>query len=60
MPESLATVTYIIVAMLFVASLRGLSTQETARRGNVLGIVGMVLAVSVTASRERRRSPPLR
>lgn len=48
MPQSLATVTYIVAAMLFVASLRGLSHQETARRGNFLGIVGMLLAVGVT------------
>src|SRR5690606_27473123 len=29
--------------------LRGLSKQETARRGNVLGTVGMMIAVGVTA-----------
>lgn len=40
---------YIAAALLFVSSLRGLSAQGTARRGNVYGIVGMSLAVAVTA-----------
>ncbi|HEU4539083.1 MAG TPA: NAD(P)(+) transhydrogenase (Re/Si-specific) subunit beta, partial [Polyangiaceae bacterium] len=48
MPASLTTVTYVIAALLFIASLRGLSNQESARRGNLLGIVGMALAVGVT------------
>jgi H+-translocating NAD(P) transhydrogenase subunit beta len=48
MPTSLATITYVIAAMLFVASLRGLSHQETARRGNFLGVLGMLLAIGVT------------
>jgi len=48
MPVSLATITYVLAAMLFVASLRGLSTQETARRGNALGTIGMLLAVGIT------------
>lgn len=46
--ESVTTVTYILAAVLFVASLRGLSNQETARKGNFLGIIGMLLAVGVT------------
>jgi NAD(P) transhydrogenase subunit beta len=48
MPVSLATITYVVAALLFVASLRGLSTQETARKGNLLGTVGMVLAIGIT------------
>jgi NAD(P) transhydrogenase subunit beta len=35
--------------MLFILSLRGLSTQESARRGNAFGTVGMLIAVLVTA-----------
>jgi NAD(P) transhydrogenase subunit beta len=49
MPESLTTVAYIIAGVLFILSLGGLSAQESARRGNVFGIVGMLIAVSVTA-----------
>jgi NAD(P) transhydrogenase subunit beta len=39
--------------VLFILSLGGLSTQETARRGNKYGIVGMLLAIGVTALGER-------
>ncbi len=46
--ESMATVAYIIAAILFIFSLAGLSRQTTARRGNMLGIAGMVLAVVAT------------
>ncbi|WP_169164632.1 Re/Si-specific NAD(P)(+) transhydrogenase subunit beta [Cellulomonas taurus] len=39
---------FVIAAVLFVLSLAGLSRQETARRGNLLGMVGMVLALVAT------------
>lgn len=45
---SLAQATYVVAAVLFVLSLAGLSKQETARRGNILGMVGMVLALVAT------------
>lgn len=45
---SLAQATYVVAAVLFVLSLAGLSKQETARRGNILGMVGMVLALAAT------------
>lgn len=48
MPASLGTVTYVVAAMLFVGSLRGLSHQETARKGNLFGTIGMLIAVAVT------------
>lgn len=50
MSDSLVTVSYIVAAVLFVLSLAGLSHQETARRGVVLGIAGMVLALAATAA----------
>jgi NAD(P) transhydrogenase subunit beta len=46
--QSFATVAYIIAAILFVFSLAGLSNQTSARRGNLLGIVGMLLAIGAT------------
>jgi NAD(P) transhydrogenase subunit beta len=49
MVHPLQTLAYIAASLLFILSLRGLSTQETARRGNVFGIFGMVLAVTMTA-----------
>ena len=36
---------YLAAGMLFILSLGGLSKQETARRGNTYGIIGMVLAM---------------
>ncbi len=45
---SLAQASYVVAAVLFVLSLAGLSKQETARRGNLLGMAGMVLALAAT------------
>ena len=45
---SLATAAYLGAAILFILSLGGLSNPETSRRGNLLGIVGMTLAVVAT------------
>lgn len=39
---------YILASVLFIFSIRGLASPETARRGNVLGIAGMALAIGVT------------
>jgi NAD(P) transhydrogenase subunit beta len=46
--ETLLTVAYLIAAVLFILSLRGLSSQETARRGNHYGIAGMAIAIGAT------------
>ncbi|MCW5665169.1 MAG: Re/Si-specific NAD(P)(+) transhydrogenase subunit beta [Piscinibacter sp.] len=48
MTDSLATVAYIGATILFILSLGGLSNPETARRGNVFGMVGMAIAVLAT------------
>src|SRR5436853_2749119 len=39
---------YLIASICFVLALKGLSHPTTARRGNVLGIIGMAIAVIVT------------
>ncbi len=39
---------YIISSILFILSLGGLSNQETARRGNVYGMIGMAIAIIAT------------
>jgi H+-translocating NAD(P) transhydrogenase subunit beta len=48
MNASLSTVSYIGSTILFILSLGGLSNPETARRGNVFGMIGMALAVLAT------------
>ncbi len=48
MKASLAALAYLAAGVLFILSLRGLSSPETSRRGNLLGMVGMALAVGVT------------
>lgn len=48
MLTSAAQGVYLVAAVLFVLSLAGLSRQETARRGNLLGMVGMALALVAT------------
>jgi len=44
----LVTVSYIAATILFILALGGLSNQETARRGNWYGIVGMAIALVAT------------
>jgi NAD(P) transhydrogenase subunit beta len=48
MTPSLITVSYLGAAALFILALGGLKDNETARRGNMFGIVGMIIAVLVT------------
>ncbi|MGB5327245.1 MAG: NAD(P)(+) transhydrogenase (Re/Si-specific) subunit beta [Gammaproteobacteria bacterium] len=48
MSPSLITVSYLGAAALFILALGGLKTNDTARRGNMFGIVGMIIAVLVT------------
>jgi len=50
MAAGFITVSYIGAAILFILSLAGLSQQETARRGNIYGVIGMVIAIVVTIS----------
>ncbi len=45
---TLLIVAYLVSSVLFILSLRGLSSQETARQGNVYGIIGMAIAVVAT------------
>jgi NAD(P) transhydrogenase subunit beta len=50
MQQSLITIAYIAASALFILSLGGLSKQETARRGNWYGIIGMVIALVATTA----------
>jgi NAD(P) transhydrogenase subunit beta len=59
MNEQLTGLAYLIAAILFIMALRGLSHPESARRGNIFGIVGMVLAVAATVADPEVVSYPL-
>lgn len=48
MSQGLITAAYIIAAILFIASLNGLSSQESAKRGTFFGIIGMIIAIIAT------------
>ena len=48
MSANLLAIFYLISGVLFILALRGLSSPETSRRGNFFGILGMVIAISVT------------
>ena len=48
MSQGLVTASYIVAAVLFIASLAGLSKQETAKYGNWFGITGMAIALIAT------------
>ena len=48
MTNDLATILYLISGVLFILAIRGLSSPDTARTGNYLGISGMSLAFIVT------------
>src|SRR5688500_8607 len=50
MKTSLITIAYIAASALFILSLGGLSKQETARRGNWYGIIGMLIALGATVA----------
>lgn len=48
MSANLTALAYMVASVLFIMSLRGLASPETARRGNLLGMIGMAIAVITT------------
>ncbi|KQS55833.1 NAD synthetase [Brevundimonas sp. Leaf363] len=48
MNASIAALAYLASGVLFILSLRGLSSPETSRQGNTFGMIGMAIAVGVT------------
>jgi NAD(P) transhydrogenase subunit beta len=50
MSATLVSVSYLGATMLFILSLGGLSHPETSRRGNLYGIIGMIIAVLATVA----------
>ena len=45
---NLSAIFYLISGILFILALRGLSSPETSRQGNFFGILGMIIAITVT------------
>ena len=43
--ENYSILAYLISGVFFILALRGLSSPETARRGNIYGIIGITLIV---------------
>ena len=48
MSSNLAAVFYLLASICFIMALRGLSSPDSARRGNMFGVVGMIIAISTT------------
>ncbi len=48
--EDLSAVLYLVSGVCFILALRGLSSPDSARKGNLFGIAGMVIAVGTTAA----------
>ena len=48
MTENLTAICYLISAIFFILALKGLSNPESARNGNVMWIIGMVIAIITT------------
>ncbi len=45
---NLSAIFYLVSGVLFILALRGLSSPETSRQGNLFGILGMIIAITVT------------
>ncbi|MAH78671.1 MAG: NAD synthetase [Rickettsiales bacterium] len=48
MSANLTAIAYLISAIFFVLALNGLSNPDSARRGNLFGIIGMLIAILTT------------
>jgi NAD/NADP transhydrogenase beta subunit len=54
MNANLAAVLYLVAGVLFILSLRGLSSPASSRQGNFFGMIGMAIAVATTSPAIRR------
>ncbi len=48
MNADLTALLYLVAGVLFIQALRGLSSPETSRQGNLFGIIGMTIAIVTT------------
>jgi NAD(P) transhydrogenase subunit beta len=59
MSPNVIALLYLAAAVLFIMALRGLSSPETSRRGNLLGMVGMGIAIATTLAQLGAPGDPL-
>ena len=57
MSNDLVALLYLVAGVLFILALRGLSSPETSRQGNYLGMAGMAIAVATTLAVARPSDP---
>lgn len=48
MSANMVALAYLVASVFFILALKGLSSPESARRGNLFGMVGMMIAVATT------------
>ncbi|MBN8959451.1 MAG: NAD(P)(+) transhydrogenase (Re/Si-specific) subunit beta, partial [Rhizobiales bacterium] len=48
MSANIAALLYLVAGVLFILSLRGLSSPVTSRQGNLFGMIGMAIAILTT------------
>ena len=59
MSPDLVALLYLVAGVLFILALRGLASPESARRGNLLGMTGMAIAVLTTLAQLGAPDQPL-
>jgi NAD(P) transhydrogenase subunit beta len=57
MSPNLVALLYLVAGVLFILALRGLSSPESSRRGNLFGMIGMAIAVATTLGAHPPASP---
>jgi NAD(P) transhydrogenase subunit beta len=57
MSANLVALLYLVAGVLFILALRGLSSPESSRRGNLFGMLGMAIAVATTLASHPPASP---
>ena len=56
MSPNTAALLYLVSGVLFIMSLRGLSSPATSRQGNLYGMIGMAIAIATTLAAHPRAS----
>jgi NAD(P) transhydrogenase subunit beta len=57
MSANMVALLYLVAGVLFILALRGLSSPESSRRGNLFGMIGMAIAIGTTLASHAPASP---